>query len=233
MVNKLKRVLKTFKMAFVRPQKKFDLTGERVDILYNKHINFESLDLYQKSHYRRYEFALSLIDEKSVCGDFACGTGYGSAMLALKAATVIGADINMDVIADITNRYRRIRNVRFIQADLLTLSFENFFDTIVSFETIEHFKQENVLELLCKYHKSLKPRGRVVFSTPYLQPRNEAALALGHHLTFYIDENMISKWLSQSGFQLKCFMYQNYDTHLIEPQLDKKDFIIGVAQKIG
>ncbi len=210
---------------------RFDSTGERVDILYNKKIDFETLDMFQKSHYKRYEYALEIIRANDVCGDFACGTGYGSVMLSKKAKKAIGADINGEVIAAIQKRYKNVKNVQFITADLLNLSFNSEFDNVISFETVEHFTEENIFKLFQVFSKCLKPKGKLIISTPYMQERDEAALKLGHHFTFYINEEIISNWLSAAGFEVLNFRYQNYDTHIIEDKLEKKDFIICVAQK--
>lgn len=222
--NRLKKIL-------FRPATKFDITGERVDFIYNKQIDFESLDMYQKSHFRRYEFAVSIVNNTEVCGDFACGTGYGSVMLSKKANNVIGADINGEVITAIKKRYRNIRNVEFIKANLLDLNFVSFFDNIISFETIEHFSEDNIHLLLAIFYKSLKPNGKLIFSTPYMQERSEAALKLGHHLTFYLNEEKLEKWLADAGFIVESYKYQNYETHNIQVEIEKMDFIICTARK--
>jgi glycosyltransferase involved in cell wall biosynthesis/cephalosporin hydroxylase/tetratricopeptide (TPR) repeat protein/cyclopropane fatty-acyl-phospholipid synthase-like methyltransferase len=208
-----------------------DGDGERVDILYSGNIAFNQLDMYQKSHYRRYEFAKDLLQPGSCCGDFACGTGYGSVMLAEKAAKVIGADINSKVIEAIQQRYQTIRQVEFIQANLLDLQYQSFFDTIISFETMEHLAENDIPQLLNIYYKALKSRGRIIFSVPYMQERSEAAINLGFHLTFSINESKIETWLKNANFKVVSYKYQNYETHTIQDNLSKKDFIICVAQK--
>jgi len=204
--------------------------GERVDIYYRKDIDYEELDKYQKSHYRRYQFAQSMIEHGKVVGDFACGTGYGSVMLAEKANYVIGADINEEVIKNIRERYRDSGNVEFIHSNLLDLQFESFFDYIISFETIEHLNENDISKLLHIYSRALKPGGSLIFSTPYIQERSETAIKRGFHQTFYIDQAKINKWLTESGFEAECFKYQNYQTHDIVECLDKKDFIICTAR---
>src|SRR6266576_4652186 len=73
-----------------------DLTnsGERVDIHYNGNVNFKNLDMYQKSHYKRYEFACGLFDRDMLVGDMACGTGYGTVMISEVARHAYGFDIS-------------------------------------------------------------------------------------------------------------------------------------------
>jgi len=205
--------------------------GERVDIVNGLKINYEKLDLYQKNHFKRYEFASKVINDNDVCGDFACGTGYGSIMMAKKASKVFGIDINSEVISQITERYKSVKNVSFSDKNLLTLDYSNFFDTIVSFETIEHFKEEDIIKLLQLFSTALKSNGKLIFSTPYLQVECENAKKLGFHLTFDIDENKIKSWLTPFGFEIEQILYQNYDDHIITENLDKKEFIICVARK--
>lgn len=205
--------------------------GERVDIQLNKNIDFAKMDTYQKNHWKRYEFAKEVINTGDVCGDFACGTGYGSVLLAAKAKSVIGADLNSKVITTITQRYKDYNNVYFLNVNLLQLSFTNHFDNIISFETLEHFDKGNICRLLSIFNKALKNNGQLIFSTPYMQEKSEEAIKMGFHLTFYISEEKIKKWLHDAGFQVKEIKYQNYETHIIENDLVKKEFIICVAEK--
>jgi 2-polyprenyl-3-methyl-5-hydroxy-6-metoxy-1,4-benzoquinol methylase len=206
--------------------------GERVDIQLHMAFNFDKLDMYQKSHFKRYEFAKNIITEGSVCGDFACGTGYGSVLISDKASKVIGADIDEEVITAIKERYKEKTNITFLNENLLNLKFDELLDTIISFETIEHFTEEDIKLLLKIFAKFLKENGQLIFSTPYKQERSEGAIKLGFHLTFYIDENKINEWLNEAGFKTESIKYQNYDTHNIQNDLEKKDFIICVARKI-
>lgn len=205
--------------------------GERVDIQLTNNLNFDDLDIYQKNHWKRYEFAKEIINSNEVCGDFACGTGYGSILLADKAKSVIGADFNAKVITAISNRYKDFENVSFLNEDLLKLNFKSEFDTIISFETLEHFKEDNIKDLLAIFYKALKTTGRLIFSTPYLQEQSDEAIKMGFHLTFYINEAKIKNWLNEAGFRIELIKYQNYDTHKIEDDLAKKEFIICVAEK--
>ena len=210
-----------------------DLTdnGERVDVIYKKGIKFDTLDMYQKSHYRRYEFAQGFING-GVVADFACGNGYGTVMLSQKGDRVIGADISKSTVDKISKRYASINNVKFVTKNLLDLEYKDFFDTIVSFETIEHFKASDIPSLFAVFHTALKPDGQFIFSVPYMQEQSENAIKMGFHLTFDIDEKTIGRWLQDAGFTADIWRYQNYETHTIEDVLEQKDFIICVARKI-
>lgn len=236
----LRDIFRRIKTIFIKKEDVYDFNksnplggnGERVDIQLLTGLDFEKLDRYQKNHLRRYEFANELVTIGDVCADFACGTGYGSVLISDKAKNVIGVDLDSKVIDTIKERYKGNTKITFSNENLLNLKFENLFDTILSFETIEHFEEADIKVLLKIFSKSLKKNGKLIFSTPYMQERSEAAMKLGFHLTFYIDENKINSWLNESGFKIELIKYQNYNTHCIQTDLQNKDFIICVARKI-
>lgn len=205
--------------------------GERVDIIFSDSLDYDKLDMYQKSHLRRYEYALNCVNDNDVIGDFACGTGYGSIMLSKKALKVVSVDINKKVIESIKKRYRGEKNIDFVAASLLDLDYVDTFDDIVSFETIEHLEENDIIKVLAKYNDALRPGGKLIFSVPYIQERSENAIRMGFHLTFYIDEAKIEEWLAKTGFTDISYKYQNYEDHLVCDDAAKKDFIICMAVK--
>jgi len=206
---------------------------ERVDIYYGPSLAFDKLDRYQKAHLRRYQFALNYVNKGESWGDFACGTAYGSAMLAEKAQKVIGADRDSRVIRHVQKRYKHFPNLQLEQKQLQELDYQSIFDGIVSFESIEHFTKEDIQVVLSNFHKALKPNGRLIFSTPYLQEMSPHELKKGFHLTFEIDESMVSTWLEDNGFRLSEFWYQNYQDYEVQQDIELKEFILGIAHKVS
>jgi SAM-dependent methyltransferase len=156
--------------------------GERMDIDYFN-MRYENFDIYQKSHYKRYEFARTLIDDDDIVGDMACGSGYGSMMLLEKCKEVYSVDIDPITINEVANRYKN-ENAYFVVGDLIDLKVENKFDKIVSFETLEHFTPDDFKKVIINFHRALKKDGKLIFSTPYNQERSEASMRF--HKTFYI-----------------------------------------------
>lgn len=205
--------------------------GERVDIDLHSETDYEAMDMYQKNHFQRYVFAQKYVKPEMVCGDFACGSGYGSALIAKKAKKVTGIDIKQHVVDTVAKRYEAIENLEFHCHDLLKIDFENCYDLIVSFETVEHVEEPDVLELFKNFSKGLKSGGTLIFSTPFLQKKTREAVELGFHLTFDIDEAKISSWLAQTGFSPESFFYQNYQAHEVIPSLERKEIIVCVARK--
>jgi len=74
--------------------------------------------------------------------DLACGEGYGSDVLAARAADVVGIDANPEAHEHARLRYRRA-NLRF-ERDLVE-SFEGPVDAIVFLQTIEHVTEPGPL----------------------------------------------------------------------------------------
>jgi len=201
--------------------------GERMDINFFN-MDYDSFDIYQKSHYKRYEFSKSLVSSEDFIGDFACGSGYGTIMLSTVCKNVLGIDIDSITINEIKKRYIEIENVNFECKNILDIDYTNKFDKIISFETIEHFSEEEITQVLEKFNKSLKENGKLIFSTPYDQEKSENSMKF--HKTFYIVEEKIKKFL-EPFFNIEEFFYQNYLTHDIGKTIEPKHFIICIANK--
>lgn len=115
-------------------------------------------------HLARYAFALGLARGKRVL-DAACGEGYGSAMLASAAASVLGVDVAPDAIAHAKARYGTQANLRFSRMDCTALDVPAAsFDMVVSFETIEHVAAQR--ELIAGFARALTAEGLLIVSSP-------------------------------------------------------------------
>jgi len=117
-------------------------------------------------HFHRYAFALPLAEGKRVL-DAACGEGYGSALLATRAAAVLGLDISSDATAHAAVRYARSRpNLSFQVEDVSALEAmpDASFDLICSFETLEHLQAQEAM--LKGFRRLLAPGGLLLVSTP-------------------------------------------------------------------
>ena len=223
--------------SFLRPyvfrRSSLEGGGARVDIdLRGGDPPFEGLDIYQRSHWRRYEFALGQLPSGAAVADLACGTGYGSILLSRRASRVVGVDIDAAAIAAARRRYKQQRRVAFVLEDLRNLQFDSEFDVIVSFETLEHFDEDAIAGLLRSFARALKPGGLLVYSTPYQQERSPEAIELGFHETFLIDEPRAEAWMHAASFATIAFYYQDYGTHDVRSERRAAaDFLIGIAER--
>ena len=115
-------------------------------------------------HIVRYEFAARLLRGKSVL-DVACGSGYGSEVLAQAGAhSVVGVDLSPEASRYADGRYSS-DSTSFLAGDAEHLPFRAAsFDVIVSFETIEHL--HDPFSFLSEVKRLLKPDGLLVISSP-------------------------------------------------------------------
>jgi 2-polyprenyl-3-methyl-5-hydroxy-6-metoxy-1,4-benzoquinol methylase len=130
-------------------------TGERWETFVHNETALE--------HLHRYAVACELSADKHVL-DIACGEGYGSRLLALKAASVTGVDIDADTIQKAKDKYKAT-HLHFLTADARSTPLPSgSFDLVVSFETIEHLEQHE--QLLGEFRRLMKPGARLIISTP-------------------------------------------------------------------
>jgi len=115
-------------------------------------------------HLERYEFAASHLRPGRLL-DIACGTGYGSHMLATNEAvdSITAVDISTTAIDYARQRYAH-NKIDFRQADALSFSDTRLFNTIVSLETIEHLPDP--AGFVRRLYDLLLPGGILIASAP-------------------------------------------------------------------
>ena len=97
--------------------------------------------------------------------DMACGEGYGSAVLAGSAASVIGLDANPEAHEHARLRYRA-PNLSFSRGLVETYGQPGQFDAVVFLQTIEHVQDPQAV--LRHFRELLTPGGVAYVSTPNL-----------------------------------------------------------------
>ena len=159
-----------------------DFTGERLILEPGTPWFWESRSL---EHVGRYLFAADRVHGLHVL-DAACGTGYGSALLARSAAAVTGVDIDPQTIG-FASGWWGSPSVRFDVADVASLPFADAtFDAIVSFETIEHVPDPAAT--LAEFHRVLVPGGPLIVSTPSRDVYNWVSFPHGDGNPFHPSE---------------------------------------------
>jgi SAM-dependent methyltransferase len=93
--------------------------------------------------------------------DMACGEGYGTDLLAGRAASVTGVDANPDAHEHAKLKYTR-PGVRFVRE--LVETYETPCDAVVFLQTIEHVERPE--EVLDHFRSMLRPGGTAYVSTP-------------------------------------------------------------------
>jgi SAM-dependent methyltransferase len=130
-------------------------TGERLTTAIGGQVQIE--------HYHRYLFARSFVSGLDAL-DVASGEGYGSALLAQVARSVVGVEYSEPTVRGAVGNFPR-SNLRFVRADARMLPLvDACVDAVVSFETIEHFDRQD--EFLREVRRVLRPDGMFIVSTP-------------------------------------------------------------------
>jgi SAM-dependent methyltransferase len=137
------------------PADALPFTGERFTSETSGQIEIE--------HLHRYFLARELSRDKEVL-DIASGEGYGSALLAQTASSVVGVEIDAEVVAHATQAYSR-PNLRFVHGDARAIPLPAAsVDVVVSFETIEHLYEQE--RFIAEVRRVLRPDGVFIVSTP-------------------------------------------------------------------
>lgn len=152
-----------------------EFTGERFTPECVREIRYE--------HWHRYAFARMFARGRRVL-DAACGEGYGSALVADVAESVLGLDIDADAIAHARRRYGKQPNLRFDCADIAALDLApGSVNLVVSFETLEHVDAQDAL--LASLARALADDGILLISSPDKAVYSDAA---GFRNEFHVRE---------------------------------------------
>jgi len=115
---------------------------------------------WYRRHLAVYEWiAASVVGRRVI--DMACGEGYGAALLARSAASVVGVDANPEAHEHARLRYAHL-HLRFERA--MVESYAEPADAVVFLQTIEHLREPAAL--LEHFASMLEPRGVVFVTTP-------------------------------------------------------------------
>lgn len=118
----------------------------------------------RNQHLARYRWASGFAKDRRVL-DAACGTGYGSRLMAEAGALhVTSIDVSPEAALE-ARRCFDLRFLRFVRADATRLPLrEGAVDLYACFETIEHVEDDEAL--LGEARRVLGPSGRFLCSTP-------------------------------------------------------------------
>ncbi|SCW55998.1 Methyltransferase domain-containing protein [Paenibacillus tianmuensis] len=139
-------------------------TGERIIPKQMKPTNGMLLE-----HIARYYFAAPYVKGRVL--DIACGTGYGSHMTAKErkreVTEIVAVDNDEETLRYAKREYHH-QKVTYVQGDATDSGLPErlgLFDTILSFETIEHLKDDRTFT--DNLYRMLKPGGILVLSSPF------------------------------------------------------------------
>jgi SAM-dependent methyltransferase len=147
----------------------------------------------EAEHIARYRWAASRARGRSVL-DVACGTGYGSALIAAAGRLVYAIDVNAAALRFARGRYP---GPRYLRADAHALPLRSAtVDTVVSLETIEHLSDAR--SFLLALRAVMRKGGVLLLSSPNAE---ETAHPNPHHVHEMSLEEL-SALLRVAGFRV-------------------------------
>ena len=162
-------------------------------------------------HIARYRFARESIEKSAKVLDAACGTGYGSHLLARKFRKVHGIDISKEAIDHCKRNFRR-DGLLYHVMNTEDLSFDDGeFDAVVSFETIEHL--ERPAKYLDELSRVLKSAGTLIVSTPVKGVYEQTFLGDN---PYHLHEMSIAEFQAELSvrFSIQGLFGQTYLSHM-------------------
>lgn len=127
--------------------------------------SIEKYVLYLKHLAAYLLFAKEFVNKRRVL-EIGCGTGYGCNELSECASFIASVDVSKENILYCSNNYAK-DNLAFLLGDGTSLPFKaETFDTVMSFQVIEHIPKRSVLNYLRETKRVLRPGGVFVLATP-------------------------------------------------------------------
>ncbi len=176
-------------------------------------------------HLFRYEFARGFCKGRVL--DIACGVGYGSEILLDENPSIteyVGIDNCPESINYAIKQYSYPQTSYFLD-DGLNENLHTIygqFDTITSFETIEHFDGDT--QFIQNLYNLLKPNGTLIISTPFGKGKSHPC-SNPYHVYQYTEEEFID---ILKPFK-KVTMYHQLDATIEIPKPDKKYYLMVVV----
>lgn len=160
-------------------------------------------------HIMRYVQARDWLTDERIVLDAACGTGYGSRILA-DDREIIGIDFDKDAIAEA--RKTIMHNCHFMHRDLLVNDLYKtvpHIDAIVSIETFEHLSPSDGQKLLKQFHHWLPDNGTLIISTPYCIVSGPSPITKQHLWEYSLTD--FEQALSLAGFSVQLLKTNRHE----------------------
>jgi 2-polyprenyl-3-methyl-5-hydroxy-6-metoxy-1,4-benzoquinol methylase len=182
-------------------------------------------------HVHRYNEVIKQLKGKEDILDIACGTGFGSNLLASKInGNVIGGDLSSETI-ELCKNFWNASNLSFQVMDGTQLKFEdNTFDVVVSFETIEHTTAFN--EMITEFKRVIKKGGKLFISTPNRLINSPSGIVTNpyHTQEWYYKEFVELLEVHFDTYQLFGQKYTRYNNSSLAEKVENLLYMRGIRK---
>jgi len=171
-------------------------------------------------------FKIIQIKENQIVLDLCCGNGLLSKELAWNCKKVVSVDYSQELLDKFVTK---AGNIEKMQSNALNVQFDNNnFDVIIIYFAIQHFTEQEAIELIGKCKNWLKPGGKLlVGDIPELEKKWEFYSTKKYRVNYISsiikDEPIIGTWFSREFYKSVGEYYNFSETNII----DQEEFMIN------
>jgi len=209
-------------------------------ILYKKLAGYYDLVYAKKDYRHETNFIIKLIKKFKIHGknvlDVGCGTGAYTILLKKRGFSVIGLDLNKEMLAIAR---KKAKNIKFIQGDMKTFKIKRKFDIIVClFSTMNYNLTLNDFRTTIKnLYNHLNKNGLVIFDMGFNKERfinNYVGAEEGKTKNVYLMRASTSFKTGQNNAKLifGYILIKNHKVHLFEDEHKFSTFPTLTIKKI-
>lgn len=113
-----------------------------------------------------YKFAAKMIGQNKIVLDVGCNEGIGTWLIANMCGYAEGIDFDEEAIESAKLNFGDFNNIHFIYEDFFKFNKPNGFDSIISFDVVEHILPKNADLFWTKLSSLLAEHGIAIIGTP-------------------------------------------------------------------
>ena len=152
--------------------------------LYKRFAKYYDLIYSKKDYGKEVRFIIGQIKKNKIKGkeilDVACGTGNHDLLLKKKSFSIIGVDLNKEMLAIAR---KKVKGAKYIQRDMRTFNLKKKFDVVLCLFSAMHYnlnyrQLEKTIRNFCRH---LKPSGLLIFDMGFNEERwRKGVVDVGH-----------------------------------------------------
>lgn len=132
-----------------------------------QYYNTHAMDLYKNTFGIDLSGIYSVFEKHLKPGDKILDVGFGSGRDSHYFNDQKYEVVSIDFAKEVVDRGKILLNNEVLQVDVMNIKYENEFDGIWASAILLHFHTEEIIEIISKFNKALKPGGALYMSFKY------------------------------------------------------------------